>query len=284
MRRLQRLLYQLPFPFLNWLNDLPCYTLSAEEEECRALYLASSHAEMAAIGKLHVIIASSERSIDEVKCMAECSQDLLLSLPSSCGHVNERKQAISTAIGAGNATSRALLLCHQVSQVASSLRRALQHALRSIRDVIVLRTQMACESKKLSCFIRILQDAYGGPLQESQLWQLLKARSKVVVPLFSGIYFPATEFQAPNRPGGVKQKSSCVSLAHQQSCPSAMTARACPIQWLGGSEDDASGSIMFAAPGLRLHNPSSGRNANAFMPLNAPPGLEGMPCLTPHPR
>ena len=284
IRRLHRLLHQLPFPFLYWLDVPPHYILSADEVKFHALYPASSNAEMVAIGKLQVVIGSSAQTMDEVKCMAECSQALLHSLPSSCGDVTERKQAISTAVRAGNATSHAFLFCHSASQEASSFRKALQHALRSIRDVIVLRTQMACESNERSVFIKILEDVYGGPLQEGQMYQLLKARSKVVLPLFSSTCSPATELDDLSRLCGVIRKASPVCLAHQQTGPSAVPAFAPHIQWLGSSEVDASGSVLFTAPKPSHRNSSSTPSENALMSLRAPPGIDGMLCDTPYPR
>ena len=86
--------------------------------------------------------------------------------------------------------------------------KALEQALRKIRDVIVLRTQMACSDKTRDTFMKTLEEAYGEPLQQDHQAKLMVAHRKVVPGKVKDIFLSKSAVVNLQKPHGPRLKRS----------------------------------------------------------------------------
>ena len=215
MRKLQRALYE--YSACQWpaSEEPPAALIDSATATCtfpfshgeyEGMCEASRKAEMESIDNLDEVLEADIRDIGDIRAMALIAKKKLRLLESAFGPHGVGKKGIRVGIEAENATSRAILTCHPKISRTSPLFKALEQALRKIRDVIVLRTQMACSDKTRDTFMKTLRDAYGEPLQREHEAKLMVAHKKVVPPIVKDIFLSKSAIVNLQKPHGPRMK------------------------------------------------------------------------------
>ena len=161
-------------------------------------------AELGGIVRLsEVIIWAAEEVDSEVKEFASQAKKHLVVLASTYG-----MNGVCVAIKAENAASHALSQCRKKTSKGCSSQVLLEQVIRSIRDIVVLRTQMECVQNTRDCFMETLTRAYGAPLTPPQVSKLMVAHGKVVPQIVRDIFLSNSQKINLARPQGTRTKRS----------------------------------------------------------------------------
>jgi len=139
-------------------------------------------------------------SLDKAVRVAD-NREVIQSAMAARTQLVNNTQTTRLAINAENATLRALVM-----SPSGHVRRALEQAERSIRDVVVLRAQLGVPVGCRSTFIKTLEDAYGGKLPRNGFARLMHAHQMTVGRLFKHAFVSNSRKENAGRRQGPRGK------------------------------------------------------------------------------
>ena len=252
-------------------------TVSPGQREHIILQQASRKAELEGIGSLNVVITTTDEIDEAVRMSATETKTQLELVESTYGLTGVR-----IAIRAENAAKRALLACRKVTTKESQSQKALGQVIRSIRDIIVLRTQMDCALETRECFLETLRKAYGGNLDDNDLCKLMVAGGKIVAPLIPHAFLSNNQKQNLSRPQGSRPKRTRDRTRSEAAAKAALETASAEDEEVVLSVAYSTGDALADVAAEGEDNPAadaagslgSSSSSSSSCQLRAPPGLE----------